>query len=89
MYEICALPGRAIGKAATLEAAFDLLDSECLKIHQAAAAGDDRPAAGQDCYRFEIRDDERTPVAWLTYRPDPAGPYQSIVSDDMRAGARQ
>ncbi|TNY37535.1 hypothetical protein [Thermomonospora catenispora] len=73
-------PARFVSDADTLRGALDKVDTMCRLRYDQAAADLEQP---EDGYRFEIRDEHGTPLASLTYRPDPSRPYQSVLTEEL------
>ncbi|MGI5223534.1 hypothetical protein [Actinoallomurus sp. CA-142502] len=88
MYTVLEVPARRlVAQAADHGGALHLLDAECRRLHDQAAADPDAEAR---THRFEIVNaGTGRAVAWLTYSPDVARPYVSVLVDEMPAGERQ
>lgn len=71
---------RFVSDAVTLKGALDKVDTMCRLRHDQAAADIELTPDG---YRFEIRDEDGSALAYLDYRPDPSRPYQSVIVDDL------
>jgi hypothetical protein len=74
-------PATQLAEAGTLDAALAELDDECRRRHDQVAANNE--GAHEIRYNFEIRDAAGAVLAWLTYSPDPAYPYESVIVDEM------
>ncbi|ACY98212.1 MULTISPECIES: hypothetical protein [Thermomonospora] len=73
-------PARFVTDAETLQGALDKVDTMCRLRHDQAAAALEQPENG---YRFEIRGENGTALATLTYWPDPSRPYESVIVREM------
>jgi hypothetical protein len=87
MYQVWKLPGTQLDEAPTSAEAYARLDAECRRRYDeavAAAAEDDKDEDATS--RFQVRDAAGEPVAWVTYTPDVAMPYQSPILDQDEDG---
>lgn len=73
-------PARFISTADTLKVALTKVDTMCRLRHDQAAAN---VGSAREGYHFEIRDEEGTALARLTYNPDPSRSYQSVVVEEL------
>lgn len=86
MYQIRNADGRAVvAESTSRDEVLHQLDTECRRLHDQAAA---IPSAPPATYRFDVLDPQGREIAWLTYSPDTARPYESVVLDETLTGER-
>src|SRR5690349_17138018 len=67
MYQVLEVPARRlVAEAGDRDEVLNLLDAECRRLHEEAAANPDAPEA---VYRFDVVSPEGREIAWLTYSP--------------------
>ncbi|MCP9947259.1 hypothetical protein LUX33_01445 [Actinomadura madurae] len=88
MFEIweTTAPPRRLGEANGFTEAMRLLDDECRRRYDEAAANTE--GTQQMRYRFEVRDEAGQPAAMLTWAPDTSRPYESPPGRGGRGAVR-